>query len=70
MLLETTALGAAYLAAIGAGIYKDRESIAQQQNAQNFKPQAAQLTAAKRSELLRHWQQAVKAVQTFAAASK
>ncbi len=69
MLLETTALGAAYLAAIGAGIYKDRESIAQQQNAQDFKPQAAQLTAAKRSELLRHWQQAVKAVQTFATAS-
>ncbi|MDR0561944.1 MAG: glycerol kinase GlpK [Spirochaetaceae bacterium] len=57
-IIESTALGAAYLAGLGVGFYADKEDI--QKNAavdRVFKPA---IQEAKRTELLRGWKEAVK----------
>jgi glycerol kinase len=56
---ETTALGAAYLAGLAVGYWKNIEEIQQQwQVDKTFSPQ---LEMAKANELLNGWQRAVKA---------
>ena len=56
---ETTALGAAYLAGLAVGYWKNIEEIQQQWQVDNtFSPQ---LEAAKANELLNGWRRAVKA---------
>jgi len=54
---ETTALGAAYLAALGAGMYKTLEEVhAQWQCDEKFVPQ---ISPERRTELLKGWTTAV-----------
>jgi glycerol kinase len=56
---ETTALGAAYLAGLAVGYWKNTDEIQQQwQINQQFSPQ---IDEAKRNELVKGWQRAVKA---------
>ncbi|MCY8082233.1 glycerol kinase GlpK [Bacillus inaquosorum] len=60
---ETTALGAAYLAGIAVGFWKDRSEIANQWNLdKRFEPE---LEEEKRNELYTGWQKAVKAAMAF-----
>ncbi|MED4648516.1 glycerol kinase GlpK [Bacillus inaquosorum] len=60
---ETTALGAAYLAGIAVGFWKDRSEIANQWNLdKRFEPE---LEEEKRNELYKGWQKAVKAAMAF-----
>lgn len=60
---ETTALGAAYLAGLAVGYWKDKEEIAQQwKNERTFE---SELSEDKRDELYDGWQKAVKATRTF-----
>lgn len=60
---ETTALGAAYLAGLAVGYWKDREDIAQNwQLDRNFSPEMPQEDADK---LYRGWQKAVEAARVF-----
>lgn len=60
---ETTALGAAYLAGLAVGYWKDKNEIAQQWSIdQTFKPQMDQQ---KRESLYTGWKKAVKATQVF-----
>jgi len=55
--LETTALGAAYLAGLATGFWKDRRQIAKNwQEDRYFEPA---ISEAKREELYRGWQRAV-----------
>ncbi|SPT92964.1 glycerol kinase [Bacillus tequilensis] len=59
---ETTALGAAYLAGIAVGFWKDRSEIANQWNLdKRFEPELEE----KRHELYTGWQKAVKAAMAF-----
>ncbi|MFL6977853.1 glycerol kinase GlpK [Bacillus inaquosorum] len=60
---ETTALGAAYLAGIAVGFWKDRSEIANQWNLD--KRFEAELEEEKRNELYTGWQKAVKAAMAF-----
>jgi glycerol kinase len=61
---ETTALGAAYLAGLAVGYWKNIEEIQEQWQAdKNFSPV---LTDEKRNELLKGWQRAVKASISWA----
>jgi len=54
---ETTALGAAYLAGLGVGLWSDRQVIAEHwQEARRFEPH---LSDRQRSEAIARWQQAV-----------
>ncbi|MEG7335307.1 glycerol kinase GlpK [Bacillus subtilis] len=60
---ETTALGAAYLAGIAVGFWKDRSEIANQWNLdKRFEPDFEE---EKRNELYTGWQKAVKAAMAF-----
>lgn len=60
---ETTALGAAYLAGLAVGYWKDREEIAQQWNIdRHFEPT---MTEEQREELYNGWKKAVRATMAF-----
>ncbi|MCF3944260.1 glycerol kinase GlpK [Oceanobacillus alkalisoli] len=60
---ETTALGAAYLAGLAIGYWKDREEIAKQwQIERSFTPESAE---EKRNELYNGWKKAVEATRVF-----
>lgn len=60
---ETTALGAAYLAGLAVGFWKDREEIASQWKVdQSFDPT---MDEDQRNELYEGWQEAVKATMSF-----
>ncbi|HZG70691.1 MAG TPA: glycerol kinase GlpK [Chondromyces sp.] len=60
---ETTALGAAYLAGLAVGFWKNRNEIAEQWNIdQRFEPQMAQEN---REKLYSGWKKAVKAAMAF-----
>ncbi len=56
--IETTALGAAYLAGLATGFYKDKEEIST--NWTLDRTFHAEITAARRDTLLKGWQKAVK----------
>ncbi len=61
--VESTAQGAAYLAGIGCGLWKDLDEIkAMRQSANVFKPKMSEDT---RAELLRQWQQAVHSCKEY-----
>lgn len=60
---ETTALGAAYLAGLAVGYWKDREEIAQQWNMEkSFEPD---MEESRREDLYAGWKKAVNAVMAF-----
>lgn len=60
---ETTALGAAYLAGLAVGYWKDKEEIAKQwKNERTFE---AEMEEAKRSDLYAGWQKAVEATRVY-----
>lgn len=60
---ETTALGAAYLAGLAVGFWKDKETISKQWNLeQKFEPSMEQQ---KREKLYEGWKKAVSAAQVF-----
>ncbi len=62
--IETTALGAAYLAGLTAGYWRDKEQIKE-----NWKPDASfnrKMSEEKRQELLKGWQKAVKCALIWA----
>ncbi|TYR79046.1 glycerol kinase GlpK [Priestia megaterium] len=60
---ETTALGAAYLAGLAVGYWKDRDEIAQQWNMEkSFEPE---MKEAKRENLYNGWKKAVNATMAF-----
>ncbi|MGE0171308.1 MAG: FGGY family carbohydrate kinase [Oligoflexales bacterium] len=62
-LIETTAAGAAFFAALGAGVFKDLKQVAAlRRTAKRFSPKASQELNMKKEG----WQWAVKSVQTFA----
>ncbi|HNQ57748.1 MAG: glycerol kinase GlpK [Burkholderiales bacterium] len=62
--LETTALGAAYLAGLAAGVWKNREEIASHwARERSFAPNLPQAAAAAR---MAEWQRAVRCALTFA----
>lgn len=62
--IETTALGAAYLAGLTTGYWKDREEIlAQRVSEYTFEPA---MTEEKRKELLKGWKKAVKCALVWA----
>lgn len=60
---ETTALGAAYLAGLAVGYWKDEEDIAK--NWQLDRSFAPQMQKAESAQLYRGWQKAVKAARVF-----
>jgi glycerol kinase len=61
--LETTALGAAFLAGLAVGYWKDLDAIkAEYAAGETFQPQ---MEAAQRDNLYSGWQEAVAATQTF-----
>ncbi|MEG0254802.1 MAG: glycerol kinase GlpK [Vagococcus sp.] len=61
--LETTALGAAYLAGLAVGVWKDLDELrAFQGEGDTFKPNMA---SEERDDLYSGWKEAVKATQTF-----
>ncbi len=61
---ETTALGAAYLAGLAVGYWKNTDEIAHQwQSERQFNPS---MSDEKRNELLKNWQRAVKATSFWA----
>ncbi|MCM3762712.1 glycerol kinase GlpK [Alkalihalobacillus oceani] len=63
MIQETTALGAAYLAGLAVGFWKDKSEIAQQWAVERtFSPE---MEAAERSALYQGWQKAVEAAMVF-----
>ncbi len=62
--IETTALGAAYLAGLATGYYKDKEEI--KQNWQLGKAFHANLEKEKREELLKGWKRAIKCALMWA----
>ncbi len=63
LIKETTALGAAYLAGLAVGFWKDKEEIAKQWAIEKtFTPN---MESAMRTELYDKWKTAVKAAQTF-----
>lgn len=60
---ETTALGAAYLAGLAVGYWKDRSEIAERwKNDKSFQPK---MEEEKRNNLYDGWQKAVKAAKIF-----
>lgn len=60
---ETTALGAAYLAGLAVGMWKDEEEIEQQWQLQ--RKYEVQMSAAERERLYTGWQKAVQATMAF-----
>ncbi len=62
--IETTALGAAYLAGLAVGYWKDKEEI--KQNWQLGTTFAPHMPTEKREELLRGWQRAVRCALAYA----
>jgi glycerol kinase len=66
--VETTALGAAYLAGLAVGYWKDKEEIrANWQLGQTFEPQ---MEEEKRTALLKGWKRAVKCALVYAEADE
>lgn len=63
MIQETTALGAAYLAGLAVGFWKDKEEIAQQWQVE--KTFTSDMAAEKSEELYEGWKNAVAATRTF-----
>lgn len=64
LISETTALGAAYLAGLAVGFWKDQEEIrANYKISHSFTPQMDETT---RHEYLSHWEKAVQSVINFA----
>ena len=62
-IIETTALGAAYLAGLAVGYWKNMEEIQQQWQAEKiFEPDMKEVT---RNQLYKGWQRAVNAVQVW-----
>lgn len=62
-ILETTALGAAYLAGLAVGFWKDTDEIAQQwQKDRVFQPE---MSAERAAHVLHYWHKAVKAAQNW-----
>ena len=62
--IETTALGAAYLAGLAAGYWKDRDEIRENwQLGRRFEPV---MDAGERKKLLRGWQRAVRCARLWA----
>jgi glycerol kinase len=60
---ETTALGAAYLAGLAVGYWKDLNDISNQwQVEKTFEPQMPSL---QKDELIKEWKRAIKAVQAW-----
>lgn len=60
---ETTALGAAYLAGLAVGYWKDRSEISERwKNDKSFQPK---MEEEKRNNLYDGWQKAVKAAKIF-----
>lgn len=65
---ETTALGAAYLAGIGTGVWKDRQAVAQQwREAQRYEPQ---MSATESEEIRGQWNRAVERAAGWVEESK
>lgn len=63
-IIETTALGAAYLAGLAVGYWKNMEEIQQQWQVEKiFEPDMKEVT---RNQLYKGWERAVKAVQAWA----
>ena len=61
---ETTALGAAYLAGLATGFWRDREELAGRWRlARRYEPR---LGAAERDRLVRHWLRAVERAKGWA----
>lgn len=61
--LESTALGAAFLAGLGVGFWKDKTELLSKLKAEHiFKPE---LSAEKREKLYQGWKRAVRAAQSF-----
>lgn len=60
---ETTALGAAYLAGLAVGYWKDKEEIAKQWNVD--RTFTSELSEEKRDELYAGWKKAVAATRAF-----
>jgi len=61
--METTALGAAYLAGLATGFWKDQEEVTEHWDKDaTFDPQVSE---EERDKLYRGWQEAVKATQAF-----
>ncbi len=60
---ETTALGAAYLAGLAVGFWKDRSEIATQWNRE--RQFSAKMTREERERLYNGWKKAVKATMAF-----
>jgi glycerol kinase len=65
--LETTALGAAHLAGLGVGFWKNKEEFKARGKETSFTPQ---LSEEKAEHLYRRWQQAVRAARMFPAEEK
>lgn len=64
--IETTALGAAYLAGLATGYYKSKEEIRENwQLGKSFKPS---MEAAKREELLKGWKRAIRSTLAYSEA--
>ena len=63
MISETTALGAAYLAGLAAGFWKNKEEL--RANYLVDKTFVPQISAGRRQELLEGWKRAVKAACEF-----
>ena len=66
VITETTALGAAYLAGLAVGYWKNMQEISGQwQIEKTFEPQ---MEPAQKGELIKGWQRAIKAVQAWSEA--
>ena len=63
--IETTALGAAYLAGLATGYYKSREEISE--NWRLSREFGSEMTEADREKLLKGWKRAVRCALAFAA---
>lgn len=63
-IIETTAMGAAYLAGLAVGYWKDMDEI--QKQWQVDRVFVSEMTEVKRNQLSKGWQRAVKAVQVWA----
>ena len=66
--VETTALGAAYLAGLGAGFWSDKEEI--KKNSRMEKEFSPEISDEKRKKLLSGWQRAVRCAEFWASEEK
>jgi len=63
-IIETTAMGAAYLAGLAVGYWKDMEEIQKQWQVERVF--VSEMAEVKRNQLSKGWQRAVKAAQVWA----